>query len=216
MAVAASSEPGFESSICWKIRISKWLYITKRAVLKLFKYNRYGTPEEFTRKLRLPFKEKLLFNCKMVLLTTSANPLLGVHKKELLKKLSPLYCYLGDQRQTRGRDGEVWRHSGPGHYWRRWTQRHHQPTVQVNKHFLLILNGTGSPDGLIYFWYLYIRVSHNDTFSSILMGAQVFPIPSCPLSPNIAKKPVSVTYFRYMSTSTFFQNLDFLHNLKKK
>ena len=64
--------------------------------------------------------------------------------------------------------------------------------------------------------WLCIRVSHNYTFSSILMGAQVFPIPSCPLSPNIAKKPVSVTYFRYMSTSTFYQNLDFLHNLKKK
>jgi hypothetical protein len=30
------------------------------------------------------------------------------------------------------------------------------------------------------------RVSHNYTFSSILMGAQVFPIPSCPLRPNIA------------------------------
>ncbi len=60
------------------------------------------------------------------------------------------------------------------------------------------------------------RVSHNYTFSSILMGAQVFPIPSCPLSPNIAKKPVSVTYFRYMSTSTVYQNFDFLHNLKKK
>jgi hypothetical protein len=26
------------------------------------------------------------------------------------------------------------------------------------------------------------------------MGAQVFPIPSCPMSPNIAKKPFSVTY----------------------
>ena len=63
---------------------------------------------------------------------------------------------------------------------------------------------------------LHVRVSHNYTFSSILMGAQVFPIPSCPLSPNIAKKPVSVTYFRYMSTSTFYQNFDFLHNLNKK
>jgi hypothetical protein len=51
-----------------------------------------------------------------------------------------------------------------------------------------------------------IRVSHNYTFSSILMGAQVFPIPSCPLRPNIAKKTFSGIYFRYMSTSIFCQN----------
>jgi hypothetical protein len=62
----------------------------------------------------------------------------------------------------------------------------------------------------------HYRVSHNFTFSSILMGAHVFPIPSCPLSPNIAKKPFSVTYFRYMSTSIFYQNFDFLKNLKKR
>ncbi len=37
-------------------------------------------------------------------------------------------------------------------------------------------------------FHIRIRVSHNYTFSSILMGAQVFPIPSCPMSPNIAKK----------------------------
>jgi len=59
-------------------------------------------------------------------------------------------------------------------------------------------------------------VSHNYTFSSILLGAQVFPIPSCPLSPNIAKKTLSVTYFRYMSTSIFCQNSIFRTLFKVK
>ncbi len=64
--------------------------------------------------------------------------------------------------------------------------------------------------------WLYSRVSHNYTFSSILMGAQVFPFPSCPLSPNIAKKAFSVSFFRYMSTSIFCRNSIFAQYLKKK
>ncbi len=59
-------------------------------------------------------------------------------------------------------------------------------------------------------------MSHNYTFSSILMGAQVFPIPSCPLSPNIAKKIFSVSYFRYMSTSIFCQNSIFCTMFKEQ
>ncbi len=75
--------------------------------------------------------------------------------------------------------------------------------------------------GTIYSYRAHMRygsclLSHNYTFSSILMGAQVFPTPSCPMSPNIAKKTFSVTYFRYMSTSIFYQNLGFWTIFKEK
>jgi hypothetical protein len=63
---------------------------------------------------------------------------------------------------------------------------------------------------------LYSRVSHNYTFSSILMGAQVFPIPSYPLRPNIAKKSFSGNYTSDICHLPYFAKIRFFAQYLKK